>query len=93
MSKQIRSAKPTSRRYSDAEKDQAVRLVRQLRKELGTDHGTVKRVADPVLVKGDETTFHAVCMSASRLGSLIHATWGSFGGVDGWWRNRAGLAW
>ena len=37
--------KPTTRRYSDTEKAQAVRLVRQLRAELGTDHGTVKRVA------------------------------------------------
>ncbi len=37
--------KPTTRRYSDHEKAQAVRLVRQLRKELGTDHGTVYRVA------------------------------------------------
>ena len=27
------------------EKERAVRAVRQLRKELGTDHGTVKRVA------------------------------------------------
>jgi len=27
------------------EKDQAVRLVRKLRDELGTDHGTVQRVA------------------------------------------------
>lgn len=40
------SGKPTTRRYSDEEKAQAVRLVRQLRAELGTDHGTVKRVAD-----------------------------------------------
>ena len=38
--------KPTTRRYSDEEKARAVRLVRQLRAELGTDHGTVKRVAD-----------------------------------------------
>jgi transposase-like protein len=37
--------KPTTRRYSEQEKAQAVRLVRQLRAELGTDHGTVKRVA------------------------------------------------
>ena len=36
---------PTTRRYSESEKDQAVRLVRQLRAELGTDHGTVYRVA------------------------------------------------
>jgi transposase len=37
--------RPTARRYSPDEKAQAVRLVRQLRAELGTDHGTVKRVA------------------------------------------------
>ena len=37
--------KPTTRRYSEQEKTQAVRLVRQLRAELGTDHGTVYRVA------------------------------------------------
>ena len=37
--------RPTTRRYTDAEKAQAVRLVRQLRKELGTDRGTVQRVA------------------------------------------------
>jgi len=37
--------KPTTRRYSPDEKEPAVRLVRQLRKELGTDHGTVYRVA------------------------------------------------
>ena len=43
---QGRSGKPTTRRYSDEEKAQAVRLVQQLRKELGTDHGTVKRVAE-----------------------------------------------
>jgi len=37
--------KPTTRRYSEQEKQQAIRLVRQLRAELGTDHGTVYRVA------------------------------------------------
>jgi transposase len=36
---------PASRRYTEAEKEQAVRLVRPLRKELGTDQGTVGRVA------------------------------------------------
>ena len=40
------NGKPTTRRYSDDEKAQAVRLVRQLRAELGTEHGTVKRIAD-----------------------------------------------
>jgi transposase len=40
------SGKPNARRYSEAEKERAVRAVRQLRRELGTDHGTVKRVAD-----------------------------------------------
>ena len=38
--------KPTTRRYTDSEKAQAVRLVRELRKELGTEHGTVYRVAN-----------------------------------------------
>jgi transposase-like protein len=46
MPTQGRSGKPTTRRYSDEEKAQAVRIVRQLRVELGTEHGTVKRVAD-----------------------------------------------
>ncbi|HEX5366267.1 MAG TPA: IS3 family transposase, partial [Acidimicrobiales bacterium] len=36
------SGRPTTRRYSDGEKADAVRLVRQLRKELGTEHGTVQ---------------------------------------------------
>jgi len=36
---------PAARRYTGAEKEQAVRLVRQLRKELGTEEGTVGRVA------------------------------------------------
>ena len=40
--------KPTTRRYSPAEKAQAVRLVRQLRKELGTAHGTIQRVAEQI---------------------------------------------
>ncbi len=38
--------KPTSRWYSEQEKAAAVRMVRSLRAELGTEHGTVKRVAD-----------------------------------------------
>jgi transposase len=37
--------KPSTRRYSPAEKEQAVRLVRKLRDELGTEHGTIQRVA------------------------------------------------
>ena len=45
MTREKSPGKPTTRRYSESEKDHAVRLVRQLRKELGTDHGTVQRVA------------------------------------------------
>ncbi|WP_282838267.1 IS3 family transposase, partial [Microbacterium flavum] len=37
--------KPTTRRYSPEEKAAAVRMVRTLRAELGTEHGTVHRVA------------------------------------------------
>ena len=37
--------KPTTRRYTRAQKDQAVRLVRQIRRETGQHHGAVQRVA------------------------------------------------
>lgn len=39
------AGRPTTRRYSDREKAAAVRMVRSLRAELGTGHGTVHRVA------------------------------------------------
>lgn len=45
MPKEIKPGKPTTRRYTDEEKAQAVRLVRQLRLELGTEPGTIQRVA------------------------------------------------
>lgn len=54
MPHEMSPGKPTTRRYSEAEKERAVRAVRQLRKELGADHGTVKRVADQLGV-GVET--------------------------------------
>jgi len=38
--------KPRTRRYSQEEKDAAVRMVRSLRAELGTTQGTVQRVAE-----------------------------------------------
>ena len=46
MSREVTPGRPTTRRYSRGEKDQAVRLVFQLRRELGTSQGTVIRVAD-----------------------------------------------
>ena len=46
MASERRAGGASSRRYSDAQKAQAVRLVPALRAELGTDHGTVTRVAD-----------------------------------------------
>ena len=39
------SVSPSTRRYNPEKKAQAVRLVRQLRAELGTEHGTIGRVA------------------------------------------------
>ncbi len=45
MPQEIKLGNATTRRYSEQEKAAALRMVRQLRKELGTDHGTVKRVA------------------------------------------------
>ena len=38
--------KPQTRRYTPDEKAAAVRMVRKLREEIGTEHGTVQRVAD-----------------------------------------------
>lgn len=45
MPKDITPGKPSTRRYSQEEKDAAVRMVRTLRAELGTDQGTIARVA------------------------------------------------
>ena len=46
MATERRAGRSSSRRYSEVEKAQAVRLVRALRAEVGTDRGTVRRVAD-----------------------------------------------
>lgn len=40
------SQAPTMRRYTQEQKDQAVRLVRKIRSETGQKHGAVQRVAD-----------------------------------------------
>ena len=45
MPKEQSPEKPTTRRSSPEEKAAAVRMVCTLRAELGTDHGTVQRVA------------------------------------------------
>lgn len=45
MPKEQSPGKATTRRYSPEEKAAAVRMVRTLRQELGTDQGTVTRVA------------------------------------------------
>jgi transposase-like protein len=39
------STKPTQRRYTAEQKDQAVRLVRQLRAQTAQKHSSVQRVA------------------------------------------------
>lgn len=46
MPKDVTPGKPTTRRYSPEEKAAAVRMVRSLRAELGTEQGTIKRVAE-----------------------------------------------
>ena len=45
MPKEQSPGKTTTRGYSPEEKAAAVRMVRALRAELGTEHGTVQRVA------------------------------------------------
>jgi transposase len=56
MATSKQSKNPSTRRYSPAEREQAVRLVRQLRKELGTDQGTVGRVNLPPLTGHPSST-------------------------------------
>lgn len=46
MEREQTPGKSTTRRYTAEEKAQAVRLVRQLRRETGQRHGAVKRVAE-----------------------------------------------
>jgi transposase len=45
MPKDVTPGKPTTRRYSTEEKAAAVRMVHSLRAELGTEQGTIQRVA------------------------------------------------
>jgi transposase len=45
MPQERAAGKPTTRRYSDEERQAAVRMVRALRAETGMTHGAVRRVA------------------------------------------------
>ena len=45
MSREVTPGKPTTRRYSKEERDQAARLVFQLRSETGQKQGMITRVA------------------------------------------------
>lgn len=45
MAREVSKRKPTMRRHSEEERTAAVRMVRALRAELRTEHGTVQRVA------------------------------------------------
>ncbi len=45
MPKDTTAGKPATRSYSPEEKAAAVRMVRTLRVELATEHGTLQRVA------------------------------------------------
>ncbi len=52
MPKEQVPGKPQTRRYTPEAKAAAVRMVRTLRAELGTEHGTVQRGSDPVGLRG-----------------------------------------
>lgn len=52
MSTRGMPGKPTMRRYTPGEMQQAVRMVRALRAEIGTSQGTVKRVAEQLGYRG-----------------------------------------
>ena len=67
MPKEQSPGKPTTRRYTPEEKAAAVRMVRTLRTELGTDHGTVQRVAHQ-LGYGIESVRHGCARPTSTTG-------------------------
>jgi len=53
MPKEKSPGKATTRRYTDVEKERAVRLCRHLAAELGTNHGVVLRVSARCFVGDD----------------------------------------
>ena len=65
--------KPTRRRYSPEQKDQAVRMVFALREELGTEQGTVARVAQQ-LGFGEESVWSWVKQAETDRGTRSGAT-------------------
>jgi hypothetical protein len=82
MPKEQSPGKPTGRRYRPEEKAGAVRMVRTLRAELGTEHGTVQRLpassgmAPSRCGRGcvrpiSATAVHPGCRLLSRSGSRI----------------------
>ena len=62
MPRDTTPGRPTTRRYSPEEKAAAVRMVRTLRVELGSEHGTVQGVADQ-LGYGTESVRSWVCQA------------------------------
>lgn len=72
MSRERSVGKPTTRRYSPEEKASAVRMVRTLRAELGTEHGTVQRVASQLAYGRLAHVFHAT--HVHRLSRAIDPT-------------------
>ena len=72
MSQEMSPGKPTTRRYSEAEKERAVRMVRQLRKELGHDHGTIGRVAEQSHEQRGDVRELAVLVRVSDTESTPH---------------------
>jgi transposase-like protein len=73
MSRELSPGKPTIRRYTKEEKDGAVRLVFQLREELGESQGTVVRVADQ-LGYGSESVRRWVAQAEIDAGGVAGIT-------------------
>lgn len=59
------SEKPTTRRYTP-EREQAVRMARTLRAELGTSQGTVRRVARQLGYGIESVRMSCGCATARR---------------------------
>ena len=69
VTKEITRGRPTLRRYCVEEKDQAVRLVFELRKDFGTTQGTVVQIADQ-LGYGTESFRRSVAQAEVDAGDM-----------------------
>ncbi len=73
------SKSSTRRRYSPEEKAQAVRLVQQLREELGTTQGTVARIAGQLGCGTESVRLWVLCRRRHKTHLAFRTSRSAFG--------------